>query len=225
MSNGFASGRNSRKTRQASQRNKVAPALIFSGTISFMHTSPGARAKKGLGMALTVTVIVLLALLLYGFWEWLWHIATFLALALFLYLAWPWLAQVRWDDTLMSWLQQIRVPQASATVAPSGRTYVSPRPAQESHDRFEALGKATYPRPYPKPYLCAEDWEGHDVFLWKGRRWYVPHSDEPYRYLCVTEKRLQWCWPTPPNASAVPCKSDQGNGWCWTDAVSYRNDS
>jgi hypothetical protein len=176
-------------------------------------------------MALTVTVIVLLALLLYGFWEWLWHIATFLALALFLYLAWPWLAQIRWDDQLMSWLQQIRVPQASATVAPSGRTYVSPRRTQESRDRFEALGKATYPRPYPKPYLCAEDGEGNDVFLWKGRRWVLPHSEEPYRYLCVPEKNLEWCWPTPPNASAVPCKGDQGNGWCWADAVSYRNDS
>ena len=87
--------------------NKVASALISSGTISFTHTSPSARAKKGLGMVLTVTLIVVLALLLYGFWEWLWQIATFLALALLLYVAWPWLSQMRWDDTLMSWCSKL----------------------------------------------------------------------------------------------------------------------
>ncbi len=115
------------KARQASQRNKLAPAFISSAKISFVHTSPSARARKGLGMALTVTLIVVLALLLYRIWRWLWHIATFLALALFLYLAWPWLSQMRSDDALMSWLQQARLPQALASSAPSGRPYVSPQ--------------------------------------------------------------------------------------------------
>lgn len=175
-------------------------------------------------MVLTVTLIVLLALLLYGFWEWLWHIATFLALAIFLYLAWPWLAQMRWDDSLMAWLQQARVPQAFATTPPSGRPYVPRQRAAESYDRFEELGPASYPRPYPKPSLCAENQQGKDVFLWKGRRWVLPHSDEPYRYLCVPDKTLEWCWPTPPHASAVPCRNDKGDGWCWRTALSYRDD-
>jgi hypothetical protein len=192
---------------------------------NFFRAHQLSRAKKGLGMLLTVTLIVVLALLLYGFWEWLWHIALFLALALLLFLAWPWLSQVRWDDALMSWLQQVRLPQASAAIAPSGRTYALPRRTQESRDNFERLSRATYPRPYPKPYLCAENWEGHDIYLWKGRRWVLPHSEAPYRYLCVPEKRLEWCWPTPPHAAAVPCRSDRGDGWCWGDAVSYRNDS
>ena|SRR6266576_4152132 len=37
-----------------------------------------------------------------------------------------------------------------------------------------------YPRPYPRPFLCAKDWAGKDVFLWEGRRWYLPHNEEPY---------------------------------------------
>ena len=161
----------------------MAHAPISKGRL--LQTRPSARAKKGLGMVLTLTLIVILALLLYGFWEWLWHIATFLALALFLYLAWPWLSQMRWDDTLMAWLQQARLPQASANPAPSGRLYVPRQRAAESYDRFEELGQASYPRAHPRPSLCVENWRGHDVFLWKGRRWVLPHSDEPYRYLCV----------------------------------------
>lgn len=204
--------------------NKVASALISSGTISFTHTSPSARAKKGLGMVLTVTLIVVLALLLYGFWEWLWHIATFLALALLLYVAWPWLSQMRWDDTLMSWLQQARLPQALASSPPGGRPYVPRQRAAESYDRFEELSPASYPRPYPRPSLCDENREGKDIFFWKGRRWALPHSDEPYRYLCVLNKKLEWCWPVPPHASAVPCRNDKGDGWCWRTAVSYRDD-
>ena len=176
---------------------------------------PDARTKKGSGMLLTATIILVLALLVYGFWDWLWHIATFLALALLLYLAWPWISQMRWDDAVISWLQQIRLPQASASIAPRGRPYGLPQRKHESHDHFEALGQAQYPRPHPKPSLCAEDWAGEDVFLWKGRRWHLPHSEEPYRYLCVPEKRLEWCSPMPPHASAVPCRSDKGDGWCW----------
>jgi hypothetical protein len=182
-------------------------------------------------MALTVTLIVVLALLLYRIWRWLWHIATFLALGLFLYLAWPWLSQMRSDDALMSWLQQARLPQALASSAPSGRPYVSPQRyaapqrTHESYDRFEALSQASYPRAHPKPSLCAENWQGHDIYLWKGRRWYLPHNQEPYRYLCAPENGLEWCWPIPPNASAVPCRTDKGNGWCWGSAVSYRSDS
>jgi hypothetical protein len=170
-------------------------------------------------MLLTATIIVVLALLLYGFWEWLWHAAMFLALALLVYLAWPWLSQMRSDDLLMSWLQQIQLPQVSAINTPSGRLYASPQRTHEPHLRFEELGRAKYPRPYPEPTLCAEDGAGKDVFLWKGRRWYLPHNEEPYKYLCVPEKRLEWCWPIPPNASAVPCRSDTGDGWC-----TYRND-
>jgi hypothetical protein len=178
-------------------------------------------------MLLTATMILVLALLVYRVWEWLWHIVMALALALFVYLAWPWLSQMRWDDLMLSWLQQIHLPQASATNTPSGRLYVSPQRTDESRIHFEELGPAKYPRPYPAPFLCAKDWAGKDVFLWKGRRWYLAHNEEPYRYPCVREKRLEWCWPIPPNASAVPCKSpDTGeDGWCWRNAVSYRNDS
>lgn len=205
--------------------NEVAPAPIF-----FWYDfarAPSARTKKGLGILLTATMILVLALLLYGFWEWLWHITTFLALALLVYLAWPWLSQIRWDDAVMSWLQQIRLPQVSATNTSGGRPYVLPQRTYESRIHFEELGQAKYPRPYPEPSLCAEDRAGKDVFLWKGRRWYLPHNEEPYRYLCVPNKRLEWCWPIPPNASAVPCRSDtgSGDGWCWRGAVSYSNDS
>jgi hypothetical protein len=178
-------------------------------------------------MLLTATIIVVLALLMYGFWEWLWHIVLFLALALLVYLAWPWLSQMQWDDFVMSLLQQIHLPQqVSATNTPSRRLYISPQRTDEWRSHFEELGQPRYSRPYPEPILCAEDWAGNDVFLWKGRRWYLPHNERPYRYLCVPEKRLEWCWPIPPNASAVPCKGDTGDdGWCWRSAVSYRNDS
>jgi len=177
-------------------------------------------------MLLTATIILVLALLVYGFWDWLWHIALSLAVALLLYLAWPWLSQVQWDDSVTSWLQQIHLSQVSATNTPNGRPHVVSQRTDESRNHFEELGEATYPPPYPRPFLCAKDLAGQDVFLWKGRRWYLPHNEEPYRYLCVLEKRLEWCWPIPPNASAVPCKSDTGDdGWCWRSAVSYRNDS
>jgi hypothetical protein len=167
-------------------------------------------------MLLTATMILVLALLLYRLWGWLWHIATFLAMVLLVFLAWPWLSQMQWAD----WLQKIPVPQVSASSTPSGRLNVFPQRTHESRLRFEELGQATYPRPYPKPSLCAENWAGKDVFLWKGRRWYLAHNEEPYRYLCVPKERLEWCWPIPPNASAVPCKSDTGDGWCWRSAAS-----
>ena len=148
-----------------------------------------------------------------------------LALAFLVYMAWPWL-QKPWED-LTSRLPQIKVPQQEASAStPIGRLYVSPRRRDESGIHFAELGREQNPRPYPSPFLCAKDWAGKDVFLWKGRRWYLAHNEEPYRYLCVLEKRLEWCWPIPPNASAVPCKSDTGDdGWCWKSAVSYRNDS
>jgi hypothetical protein len=177
-------------------------------------------------MLFTATMILVLALLVYGFWRWLWHIVTSLALALLVYEAWPWLSQMQWDDSVMASLQQIHLPQqVSATNTPSGRLHVFPQRTDESRNHFVELGQAKYPRPYPRPFLCAEDWAGKDVFLWKGRRWYLPHIEEPYRYLCVSEKGLDWCWPIPPNASAVPCKGDTGDGWCWRSAVSSRNDS
>lgn len=171
-------------------------------------------------MLLTATIILVLALLLYGFWDWLWHVATFLALALLVYLLWPWLSQMRWDDSVMYWLQQAHLPQVSAADTPG-----EPQRTRESRDHFEELGEAPYPPAYPEPTLCAEGWAGKDVFLWKGRRWYLPHNEQPYRYLCVQDKRLEWCWPIPPNASAVPCRRDAGDGWCWRSAVSYRNDN
>ena len=178
-------------------------------------------------MLLTVTMILVLALLIYGFWDWLWHVMTSLALALLLYLAWPWLSQMQWDEIVISWLTQIHLPQVSATSTPSGRLYVFPQRTDESRIHFEELGQAKYPRPDPEPLLCGKNRAGKDVFLWKGRRWYLPHNEEPYRYLCVPEEGLDWCWPIPPNASAVPCRSpDTGEkGWCWRSAVSYRNDS
>jgi catechol 2,3-dioxygenase-like lactoylglutathione lyase family enzyme len=104
----------------------------------------------------------------------------------------------------MSRLQQIHLPPQIASATPSGRL----RNARTSPAFiFEELGQEVYPRPYPRPALCAKDWAGNDVFLWEGRRWYLSHNEEPYRYLCVPEKKLEWCWPIPPNASAVPCKS------------------
>jgi hypothetical protein len=171
-------------------------------------------------MLLTATIILVIALLLYGFWEWLWHVAMFLALALLVYLAWPWFSQLQWDDLVMSWLEQIHLPQVSTINTPSQRLYAFPQRTHDSRLHFDELARAKYPRPSPEPTLCAEDSAGKDVFLWKGRRWYLPHNEEPYRYLCVPEKRLEWCWPIPPNASAVPCRGDTGDGWC-----SYRNDS
>jgi hypothetical protein len=175
-----------------------------------------------------VATILVLALLVYKAWPWFWHIVTSLFLALLLYIAWPWFLQKPWED-LMSRLQQIHLPQqiASASNTPSGRLYVSPERTDETRIHFEELGQAVYPRPYPRPFLCVKDWAGKDVFLWEGRRWYLAHNAEPYRYLCVPEKKLEWCWPIPPNASAVPCKSpDTGeDGWCWRNQVSYRNDS
>ena len=175
-------------------------------------------------MLLTATMILVLALLLYRLWGWLWHIATFLAMVLLVFLAWPWLSQMQWDDSVMSWLLQIHLPQVSATNTPSGRPYVYPQRTDESRIHFEELGQAKYPRPDPEPVPGAGNRTGKDVYLWKGRRWYLAHNEEPYRYLCVPENRLQWCWPIPPNASAVPCKSDTGDGWCWRSMVSYRND-
>jgi hypothetical protein len=191
----------------------------------FRAYKPGAPAKKGLGMALTVTIIVVLALLLFKLWRWLWHITTFLALALFLYLGWPWLSQMRWDDTVMAWLQQTRLPQASAAIPPRVQRYAPPQRTQEPDDYFKELSRTRYPRAYPKPALCAENWKGHDIYFWRGRRWYLVHNEAPYRYLCAPDGRLEWCWPKPPNASAVPCRTDRGDGWCWGSGVGYRNDS
>ena len=179
-------------------------------------------------MALTATMILVLALLLYGFWRWLWHIVMSLALVLLLYEAWPLLSQMHSDDAVMSWLQQIHLPpQVSATNTPRGRLYAFPQRTDESRIHFEKLGQAKYPRPDPEPLLCAENRAGKDVFLWKGRRWYLAHNEEPYRYLCVPEERLEWCWPIPPNASAVPCRSpDTGEaGWCWGNGIKRHDDS
>ena len=176
-------------------------------------------------LSLLATVLVL-AFLVYGVWPWIWHIVMTLALVLFVYIAWPWLQQP-WEDLMSrARLPQIHLPQALANETPSGRLYVPPQRTDELRIHFEELGQAQYPRPYPRPFPCAQDWAGKDVFLWKGRRWYLIHNEEPYRYLCVPEKKLEWCWPIPPNASAVPCRSpDTGeDGWCWRSEVSYRND-
>ncbi len=175
-------------------------------------------------LSLIATVLVL-AFFVNIIWPWLWHIVMTLALVLFVYLAWPWLRQP-WEDLKSSWLQQIHLPQASATNTPSGPLYVSPQRTDESRIHFEELGQEEYPRPYPKPILV-DRWRGHDVFWWKGQCWVLRHNEEPYRYFCVVHGRLQWCRQTPPNACAVPCKSpDTGeDGWCWRNEVSYRNDS
>jgi hypothetical protein len=176
---------------------------------------------------LSATFLVL-ALFLYFAWPWLWHIATTLALSfLVYYIALPLFWQSKsWED-LKAWLQQIELSRQSASAStPSGRLYVSPQPTQESRERFEALGRGEYPRPYPRPILLDRR-RGVDVFGWKGECWFLRHNVEPYRYLCVVHGRLQWCWPARPNASAMPCKSpDTGeDGWCWGSEVAYRNDS
>src|SRR6266851_7702033 len=119
-------------------------------------------------LSLIATVLVL-AFFVNIIWPWLWHIVMTLALVLFVYLAWPWLRQP-WEDLKSSWLQQIHLPQASATNTPSGPLYVSPQRTDESRIHFEELGQAEYPRPYPRPFPCAKDWAGKDVFLWEGRR-------------------------------------------------------
>jgi hypothetical protein len=175
-------------------------------------------------LSLIATVLVL-AFLGYMVWPWFWHIVTTLALVLLVYLAWPWLRQP-WEDLMSSWLQQIRLPQASATNTPSGRLHVYRQRTDESRIHSEELGQEEYPRPYPRPILV-DRWRGHDVFRWKGECWFLRHNEESYRFLCVVDGRLQWCWQARPNASAVPCKSpDTGeDGWCWRNEVSYRNDS
>lgn len=175
---------------------------------------------------LLATAVLVLALLMFKVWRWLWHIVTALALVLLVYQAWPWFLQKPWEDLMTSLQQQIHLPQALAANTPSGRVYVSPQRTDESRVHFQELGQAQYPRPYPSAILV-DRWRGHDVFSWKGECWVLRHNEEPYRYLCVPGKRLEWCWPIPPNASAVPCKSpDSGeDGWCWRNEVSYRNDS
>ena len=180
-------------------------------------------------MGSLIATILILAFLAYVVWPWIWHIATTLGLALLLYMAWPWILQSKpWQD-LTSWLQQIKVPQQNASAStPSGRLYVSPQRTDESSNHFEALGKEAYPRPYPRPILAYVDRSrGVDVFWWKDECWFLRHNREPYRFLCVVQGRLQWCWQARPNASAVPCKSpDTGeDGWCWKNEVSYHNDS
>ena len=96
-------------------------------------------------MGSLIATILVLALLVYIAWPWFWHIVTALALALLVYLTWPWFLQKPWED-LMSWLQQIQVPQqkASATNTPSGRLYVSPQRTDESCIHFEELGQEEY---------------------------------------------------------------------------------
>jgi hypothetical protein len=114
------------------------------------------------------------------------------ALVLFVYLAWPWL-QKPWEDLTSSWLQQIHLPQASATNAPSGRLHVYRQRTDESRIHFEEVGQEEYPRPYPRPILVDRG-RGHDVFWWRGECWFLRHNEEPYRFLCVVHGRLQWCW-------------------------------
>ena len=154
-------------------------------------------------MAELSATFLVLALFLYFAWPWLWHIATTLALSfLVYYIALPLFWQSKsWED-LKAWLQQIELSRqsASATTRPSGRLYVSPQYTDESRDHFEALGEWEYPRPYPKPILV-DRWRGHDVYWWKGECWFLRHTEEPYRFLCVVHARLQWCWPSRPSAS------------------------
>jgi hypothetical protein len=166
-------------------------------------------------LSLTAAVLVL-AFLVYIVWPWIWHIMTILALVFLVYIAWPWLQQP-WEDLMSSLLQQIHLPQASASITPNGRLYVT----HEPRELFEALGQEEYPRPYPRPILV-DRWRGHDVYRWKGACWFLRHNEEPYRFLCVVHGRLQWCWPARPNAAAVPCKSaDTGeDGWCWRNEAS-----
>ena len=180
-------------------------------------------------MGSLIATILILAFLAYVVWPWIWHIATTLGLALLLYMAWPWILHSKpWED-LTSWLQQIKAQQQDASAStPSGRLYVSPQRTDESGNHFEGLGQEAYPRPYPRPILVHVDRSREvDVFWWKEECWFLRHNREPYRFLCVVQGRLQWCWQARPNASAVPCKSpDTGeDGWCWKNEASYHNDS
>jgi hypothetical protein len=168
-----------------------------------------------------IATTLVVAFLLYYAWPWLWHIATTLALAfLVYYIALPWFWQSKsWEDLKAS-VQQFEIPRASAAMRPSERLYVSPQRTHESRDHFEALGEEEYPRPHPRPVLL-DRWKGNDIFRWKGECWFLRHNEEPYRFLCVAHGRLQWCWPSRPNASAVPCKSPNTgeDGWCWENEV------
>src|SRR6266705_2648456 len=111
-------------------------------------------------MSSLIATILVLVLLVYIAWPWLWHIAMALALALLVYLAWPWFLQKPWED-FTAWLQQTQ-QKASASIAPSGRLYVT----HEPREHFEALGQEDYPRPHPRPILV-DRWRGHDVYRWK----------------------------------------------------------
>ena len=182
-----------------------------------------ALTQKGLGMLEISATFLIVAFFLYYAWPWLWHIATTLALSfLVYYIVLPlfWQSQ-SWQD-LKGWLQQLQLTRqsASASSMPSDRLYVSPLRTQESRDHFEALGREEYPRPYPRPILVDRS-RGYDVFRWKEDCWFLRHNEEPYRYLCVVDGRLQWCWPARPNASAEPCRSPdtKEDGWCWKNGV------
>ena len=171
-----------------------------------------------------LATILVVGFFLYYAWPWLWHIATTLALSfLVYYIVLPlfWQSQ-SWQD-LKAWAQQFELPQ-KASAMPSDRLYVSPLRTQESRDHFEALGREEYPRPYPRPILLDRS-RGYDVFRWKGDCWFLRHNEEPYRYLCVVDGKLQWCWPARPNASAEPCRSPdtKEDGWCWRNEVTYRD--
>jgi hypothetical protein len=69
----------------------------------------------------------------------------------------------------------------------------------------------------PPSYLGRHPTNGDLIFDWGGRRWLLPDIHKPYRYYCVVAGQLQWCWPNPPNPSAVACRHeiDKTQGWCW----------
>ena len=82
---------------------------------------------------------------------------------------------------------------------------------------FIPLGPRTRPTASPSPVFLGRTREGALVFGWAQRRWFLhPPPRNPYRYLCVVNRRLDWCWQNPPRPDMRPCtrKSDGVRGWC-----------
>jgi len=157
---------------------------------SLTQSKPGANAKKGLGMSSLIATILVLVLLVYlaclGFgtsrWPWPWHSSCI----------WPGLGFCRSHGRFNIWLQQIQV-RSRKRRRPTRRAdgyMVSPQRTDESRIHFEELGQKGVSASLSETVLCAKDWAGKDVFLWEGRRWYLPHNEAVQIPLC-SEKRLE----------------------------------
>lgn len=107
-------------------------------------------------------------------------------------------------------------PRVQIPENPSVQKPIQPQAPPQPKQQFAPVGQ--YPNPSPAPnYLGRHPTNGDLIFGWGGRRWILSDVHKPYRYHCVVAGQLQWCWPNPPNTSAIPCrrKTDNMQGWCW----------